>query len=98
MALTVERTGEGMDRRPVTVQGDIGIQRDILTGIGLAVRRRRCEGAQLRLGADENGAVSEPSPPANTASSSEPPRTTLPSARPQLCQAAGRMAARLSAV
>lgn len=53
VAPTVERTGEGMDRRPVAVQGDVGIQRDILTGIGLAVRRRRCEGAQLRLGADE---------------------------------------------
>ena len=53
MALAVERTGEGMDRRPVAVQGDIGIQRDILTGIGLAVRRRRCEGAQLRFGTDE---------------------------------------------
>ena len=53
VALAVERTGEGMDRRPVAVQGDIGIQRDILTGIGLAVRRRRCEGAQLRLGTDE---------------------------------------------
>ena len=53
----VEGTGEGVDRRPLAVKRNVGVQRHEASGIVRALRRGRGKGAQLRFRPDDIGGV-----------------------------------------